>query len=157
MGYIQNIRKKIGHDRLLVVGASVLVFKDGQILLQKRRDDNTWGDHGGCVEIGESPEEAAKRELLEETGLIANNLSFFGIYSGEDMLHTYPNNDKVYIIGIYYVCSDFTGDLLPVTNETVALKWFDINNLPVNINKGVMRPLQDFVKQIRQEENSDIL
>ncbi|MCG8483912.1 MAG: NUDIX hydrolase [Clostridia bacterium] len=147
-GYIQNIRSKIGHDRLITVGAGVFVYKEGQVLLQKRKDNKCWAMHGGAVEIGETTEEAAKRELWEETGLIANNLELLGVFSGKDMLYTYPNGDKVYIIGINYVCKDFSGDLLTETNETLSLKWFDINKLPEEISPPDKKPLQAFIDYI---------
>ncbi|XOK59681.1 NUDIX hydrolase [Paenibacillus elgii] len=99
-GYISNIRKKIGHERLIVTAAGVIIYKDGKVLLQKRRDNHCWAMHGGGVEIGETVEETAKRELLEETGLIANDLELLGVFSGEDRLYTYPNGDEVYTIGI---------------------------------------------------------
>jgi ADP-ribose pyrophosphatase YjhB (NUDIX family) len=54
------IRKKIGHDRLIAVGAGVFVYKDGKVLLQKRKDNLCWALHGGVVEMGEGVEEAAK-------------------------------------------------------------------------------------------------
>lgn len=58
--YIKNMRKYIGHDTLILTGAGVFIHKDGKLLLQRRRDNNCWADHGGCVEIGEQVEEAAK-------------------------------------------------------------------------------------------------
>jgi 8-oxo-dGTP pyrophosphatase MutT (NUDIX family) len=72
--YIKSIRKYIGHERLMIVGGSVIVHKNGKVLLQLRRDNGCWGYHGGCVELGETVEETAKRELFEETGLVANKL-----------------------------------------------------------------------------------
>ncbi len=38
MGYIEEIRKKIGHDLLIGVGAGVFVYKDGEVPLQKRTE-----------------------------------------------------------------------------------------------------------------------
>lgn len=147
--YIQNIRRKIGHDRLIAVGAGVFVYRQGQVLLQKRKDNHCWGIHGGAVEIGETTEEAAKRELWEETGLIANKLELLGVFSGKDMLYTYPNGDEVYIIGINYVCRDFSGDLLSETDETLGLQWFDIYELPQEINPLDKKPLQAFINYIK--------
>ncbi|SFL06939.1 ADP-ribose pyrophosphatase YjhB, NUDIX family [Paenibacillus sp. 1_12] len=150
MGYIQNIRKKIGHDRLIAVGAGVFVYKDGKVLLQKRRDNLCWALHGGVVEIGEVVENAAKRELLEETGLIAGKLELLGVFSGDNRMYTYPNGDEVYIIGIIYICRDFAGELLPKTDETVELKWFDIDDLPKEISPLNVVPMQAFVDYIKR-------
>ncbi|KPV60226.1 ADP-ribose pyrophosphatase [Paenibacillus sp. A3] len=149
-GYISSIRKKIGHERLIVIAAGVFIYKDGKVLLQKRRDNHCWAMHGGGVEIGETVEEAAKRELWEETGLIANNLELLGVFSGEDRLYTYPNGDEVYSIGIVYVCRDFSGDFLSQTNETTELKWFTIDELPDDIFPPNKKPLKAFVDYINQ-------
>ena len=148
--YTKYIREKVGHDRVIMVGAGVFIYKDGKILLQKRKDNFCWALHGGGVEIGEKVEEAARRELLEETGLIANKLELLGVFSGENMLYTYPNGDEVYIIGINYICRDFSGELLQETDETFELKWFDINNLPENISPPDIGPLNAFVEFIQR-------
>ena len=57
-----------------VLAASVAVFRDGTVLLATRTKppaDQLWSLPGGKVEAGETLEAAAKRELLEETGLNA--------------------------------------------------------------------------------------
>ena len=153
MGYIQNMRKKIGHDRLVVAGAGVFVYKDGKVLLQKRRDNSCWSHHGGAVEIGEKVEDTARRELFEETGLIANDLEFLGVFSGEDMMYTYPNGDEVYIIGVSYVCRDFTGEPLSETAETAELKWFDIDDLPQSISAPDSKQMAAFIEYVKQMRN----
>ncbi|MDR3344606.1 MAG: NUDIX domain-containing protein, partial [Oscillospiraceae bacterium] len=132
-GYVRTIRKKIGHDRLLLVGSGVFICKDGRFLLQRRRDNHLWADHGGCVEIGETPQEAASRELLEETGLTAGKLELLGIYSGEEMFHTYPNGDRVYIVAAYWLCEDFEGEPLDETDETSELQWFALDKIPEDV------------------------
>ena len=84
MSYIMELRKEVGHRPLLQVGASVIVVDEhGRILLQLRSDNNTWGYAGGSVEIDEKVEDTAKREMYEETGLIAKQLSLLGVFSGK--------------------------------------------------------------------------
>ena len=55
----------------LAVGA--IVFKDGRVLLVRRGQppaEGEWAIPGGSVEIGETLQQAAQRELLEETGIV---------------------------------------------------------------------------------------
>ena len=65
------------------------------ILLQKRSDNHCWGYAGGSVELDEVVEDAAKRELFEETGLIAEKLELFGVFSGKETHYVYPNGDEL--------------------------------------------------------------
>lgn len=133
MGYVSEIRKKIGHDPLLIVGASVIVTDEkGRVLLQHRADNGLWGYHGGCVELAENTEDAARRELLEETGLTAGKMSLFGVFSGPEMRYTYPNGDQASVVDIVYLCSDFSGELRPQPEEVTELRWFAPADIPAD-------------------------
>ena len=145
MGYIEDIRTKLGHDTLILVGVNVLIHKDGQILLQQRMDNGRWGIHGGCKELGETTEQTARRKLYEETGLTAHSLTLMGVYSGANMRHTYPNGDNVEVVAVVYLCDDFSGELRPQQEEVRALRWFPVDALPENITPVDARAIADFV------------
>ena len=50
MGYIMDLRKHIGHDPLIGIGATTLVFNaKNELLLNLRADTNTWGIPGGSI------------------------------------------------------------------------------------------------------------
>ncbi len=72
MGYVEELRKIVGHRPLILVGAVVLVINEnGYVLLQQRTEPyGKWGLPGGLMELSESPEETAYREVYEETGII---------------------------------------------------------------------------------------
>ncbi len=143
--YVRNMRKYIGHERLLIAGACVIIKQGQKLLMQKRRDDECWALHGGCIELGETVEETAKREVLEETGLRVNKLEFINVFSGKELFHTYPNGDMASNLVIAYLCEDFSGKELSKTDETLDLQWFGIDNLPKNISSPD-KPILDFLK-----------
>lgn len=51
--YIIEMRKKIGTMAMLNPVVTLIVYKDGKILLQKRSDNGKWAIHGGSIEPGE--------------------------------------------------------------------------------------------------------
>ncbi len=145
-GYVKNIRSKIGHDMLILVGAGVIPVRGREMLLQMRRDNGLWADHGGCVEVGERVEDAASRELLEETGLTTGELELAGVYSGPELLYTYPNGDRVSMVVCGYVCRSFSGELRPQAEEVLELRWFSVDEpLPALSPPSVM-----FVTQVAE-------
>lgn len=61
------------------VGVGILIIKDGKVLLGLRKTSHgmgTWCPPGGHLEFGESMEDCARREVLEETGMKIENLRF---------------------------------------------------------------------------------
>lgn len=128
-------------------GASVIIYKDNKILLQLRKDNACWAHHGGRVEVGEIVEEAAKRELFEETGLTALTLKLFGIFSGPELAHTYPDGNQVSIIDLVYLCDEFIGELIPQESEVLELRWFDLNEIPDNLSPPAKPAIRKFVEE----------
>ena len=147
--YIKHMRKFIGHERLLIVGGSIFVYRDGKLLLQKRKDNGCQSAHGGCHEPGETIEETAKRELYEETGLTAHSLELLGVFSGKELFYTYPNGDMVSNVDIAYLCENFSGELTSQTDEIIDLRWFDIDDLPDNISPPVIPVLRRCVEVLK--------
>lgn len=113
MGYVEDLRAKVGNAPLILVRPSVaIVNRTGQILLVKYQDQS-WGIPGGLLELGESTEECARREAKEEIGLDLKSLQLFGVFSGKE-LHTKLRNGHEYdnvIIG--YLCTEYEGTIRP--------------------------------------------
>lgn len=130
-GYIMDMRKRVGHIPLLQCGASVIIENEkGEILLQQRSDNGCWGYAGGSVELYEVVEEAAARELYEETGLVADEMELLGVFSGPELRYTYPNGDQVSTIDIVYLCRKYHGTLKCQEGEVEKLCFFAPNALP---------------------------
>ncbi|ATP40929.1 ADP-ribose pyrophosphatase [Solibacillus sp. R5-41] len=147
MSYIMNLRKKIGSAPLIMVGACVLIFnKENQLLMQLRKDNKCWGLAGGSMELGENLEEVALREMLEETGLIANNLELLTTFSGQDFYYQYPHGDEVYNVLTAFVCRDYIGKLKFDSSEATDIRFFDLKELPENISPPDKLVIRYFLK-----------
>ena len=132
MGYIMDLRKHVGHDALIGLGATTLVFNGkNELLLNLRTDTNTWGIPGGSMELYETIEETAIRELKEETGICADQLELVSVLSGKDFYFEYPNGDKMCTVIVLFKVLNYTGTLKVSDPESKALKFFPLTDLPV--------------------------
>ena len=131
MGYIADLRKHIGHDPLIGVGATTLVFNEKkELLLHLRTDTNTWGIPGGSMELYETIEQTARRELKEETGICADELELVTVLSGEDFTFEYPNGDKLCTVIVLFKVLHYSGTPKVSDEESKALKFFPLTDLP---------------------------
>lgn len=109
------------------IGVGVVVTRDGKILLGKRKGSHgagQWSTAGGHLEFGEGIEECAKRELEEETGLLALSLKP-GPWTENVM-----DSDKHYITFFVFV-SSFEGEPLLLEQEKCeGWHWFSWDELP---------------------------
>ena len=129
--YIMDLRKFVGHAPLLQCAGSVIIENEkGEVLLGRRTDNHMWGYAGGSIELQETVEECARRELLEETGLIAEELEFFMVNSGPEAHYIYPNGDEVYNVEIIYLCRKFHGKLQRQVEEQEELRFFALEEMP---------------------------
>ena len=145
MSYIKDLRKYVGHEPILTAGVGLLVFNnENEILMQLRTDYNQWGFPGGSMELGESFEETAARELKEETNLEIDDLELIRVLSGKDTYREYPNGDKLYDITAIFVIKKYHGELKINDDESKKLAWFDLNNLPENMTNHTKNYIQKF-------------
>ena len=134
MGYIMDLRREVGHRPLLQVGASVIVEDgEGRVLLERRADCGKWGYAGGSVDLDEAVEDAARREVFEETGIRCGKLELFGVFSGPELHYVYPNGDEVSNVDIVFVCRDFDGELRLQADEVTDARFFAAGTLPDKI------------------------
>ena len=145
MGYIQDIRKKVGKGPIFMPATGCGIIKDNKILLQKRTDNNKWAIHGGSLELGETFEEGIKREVKEELGIKILNPTVVGAYSGEEMHYFYPNGDEVYIVSLVYLVTEYEGEIRVDEVEVSEVKWFNINHLPDNIHGPDINSIKDII------------
>lgn len=116
------------------VGVGVLVFKEGKILLGKRKNAHGAGDFagpGGHLEFGESIEECAIRETAEEAGVEIQNLKIISF--GNLLLW----EDKHYIdIGVLADWKKGEPQLLE-PDKCEGWDWYDPEHLPEGVFKSI--------------------
>ena len=156
MGYIMDLRAYVGHAPLIQVGASVFIEDEqGRVLLQLRTDNRQWSfSAAGSMEPGEAPEETARRELLEETGLTAHALELYGVYAGPEEHYFYPNGDEVYNVEFAYTCRDWSGTPVCQEGEVEDLRFFSLDNLPDTLSGQVTRRLAQWRESRQTIEKS---
>jgi 8-oxo-dGTP pyrophosphatase MutT (NUDIX family) len=143
--YVQQLRSLVGHIPVIFVGAGVILRDEvGRILLMRRADNGAWGIPGGMMEPGESLEETARREVLEETGLRVGSMSLLGVFSGPELYYRYPNGDEVFNVSAVYVSDDFHGLLDMLDGEALELRFFEPDKLPHPISEPVQPILHQY-------------
>ena len=123
------------------VGANVFLVRDSKLLLGRRKNifgDGTWALPGGHLETGESMTGAAKRELDEETGLIAKGMKFVALVNNVQ--------DNGHYIQVGFLAEGVEGEpQLKEPDKCYEWKWYDLDQLPDTLFIGHQRLIQIFL------------
>ena len=123
------------------VGIGVCIIKDGKVLLGKRinsHGEGSWSFPGGHLEMYETWENCAKREVLEETDLKIKNTRFVGVTND-----IFPDEGRHYIT--IFITADYdSGQLKTMEPEKCSVwEWFNWEKLP----HPLFRPIENLIKQ----------
>ena len=134
------------------VGVACFIFKEGKFLMGQRKSThgyNTWSIPGGHLEFGETFEEAAQREVLEETGLEVKNIRFGAITNDH-----FPQSNKHYIS--IWMISDFAGgrEKLTEPDKYINHGWYSFDKLPSPLFLSWNQLLKsEFINKIKEYSN----
>ena len=110
--------------------SAVIYDRRGRVLLQQRSDGGQWGLPGGSVEIGESLDDAVRREVREETGLVVVVRRLIGVYSDPALqVVRYPTGHVWHYVNACFECR-VTAGVLTTCDETLDLRYFPPLRLP---------------------------
>ncbi|MDP3975283.1 MAG: NUDIX domain-containing protein [Candidatus Jorgensenbacteria bacterium] len=125
---MENSEKRIG------VGCGVMILKEGKVLLGLRhpnhekagsalRGEGTWTMPGGKLRYGETFEECAARETMEETGITLRETKVISVRNDK--------NEHAHFVTIGLLCEKFDGE--PEVREPDKMtewRWFGLEELP---------------------------
>lgn len=119
---------------------AALVEQDGKVLLLKRRDEplrGFWAPPTGYMELDESAEQAAVREVLEETGFEISLDGLLGVYSRAN-------------VGILFVVyrAHITGGQMQLSDESEAIGFFAPAALPAQPAQHRGTTLDEFFLEV---------
>lgn len=114
-------------------GSFLVLFKDSfkkEVFLVFRTDYPLWVLSGGGIEASETPQDAATRETLEETGFNTKVTRFVGTYE-------YPHKKTYLFEGLY-----LSGTYKPEFKGNIG-KWFPLNCLPLDVTSSTRQKIFD--------------
>ena len=123
------------------VGVGVIFVREGRVFLAKRHGahgENTWASAGGHLEDGETFEECARREAMEELGVAVGELRFLCV-------------SNIIAYGKHYVDIEFVGDIdnqeprLMEPEAFVDSGWFNLDELPDPIFHAMRYALDSYM------------
>jgi 8-oxo-dGTP diphosphatase len=124
----------MAEPRRVGAGVGVIMVRDGKILLGLRHTDpekadselhgeGTWTMPGGKIEYGETFEEAAAREVLEETGIILRAMTVICVNTDK--------NEHAHFVTIGMRGDSFVGEAKVLEpDEITDWRWFQLDALP---------------------------
>ena len=131
--FILDLRRKIDHDLLWLMGVSGYVQDaQGRVLLGRRSDTGEWAMVYGINEPGEEPADTVAREVKEETGVDVIVTDLVSVKSSRKIL-TYANGDNTMYMDHLFLCRpDPNGNTEPFVgdDESLEVGWFSPDALP---------------------------
>lgn len=124
--------------------AEVFFVDNGKILLVQQRKESAyglWSFPGGKLEPGETPEEAAHREVLEELSCKITNLKPF---------KTYDHQSPTALLKLYGFTGELNGTIKLKDDELLAYGWFSLDSIATNQIKLRSPRILEQIKEVLQ-------
>lgn len=124
------------------IGINVFIIRNGKLLLGKRKNasgEGDWGLPGGHLEPNEKFKDAAARELMEETGMVAKDFVFKNVVNQ-------PNNSKHYVQIGFEAVGIIGEPELKELDRCEEWRWFEIKKLPPNIFFAHIEQIRNYIE-----------
>lgn len=121
--------------------STAIIVQDGRVLMARRREREgrlLWAFPGGGIEVGESPEEAAVREVSEEVGLEVEAVQVLG-----DRVHPQSGVHMTYV-----ACTVVSGEASVVDEDELAeVLWLEHGQIPEYVPWGLFDKVQAYLDE----------
>lgn len=140
-------------DKRPKVGVAVIILKDGKVLMQRRQGTHgagTWSFPGGHLEFGESFEDCAHRETLEEVGIIIKNLKLMHVTN--DLV----NDEGTHYITVFMLADYSSGEpRVCEPDKSDACEWVDWDCMPRPLFFPIVNLMREGVSPFRELLSKD--
>jgi len=126
------------------VGVRALIIRDDQVLLVRHTYQPQWYTVGGAVEVGESPLQAIKREIMEEVGVMNSEPKLLSVF--------YSRLEKRDDYIVFYLIHPHQFEDVK-SAEILEKKWFPLNKLPADTSPATRRRVDEYLGKL---EASDV-
>jgi 8-oxo-dGTP pyrophosphatase MutT (NUDIX family) len=133
--FVRELRRHIGAAELWLPGVTAVVRRGSpdhgadEVLLVQRADNGEWSPVTGIVDPGEDPGVAARREVLEETGIVAKVDRLAWVQALPRTTHV--NGDLATYLDHTFACSYVSGEARVGDDESLDVRWCPVDDLPV--------------------------
>ena len=131
-----------------IVAVAFVIEREGSVLVLRRSPmkdhaPGQWETGSGRVELGETPEDAVRREVREETGLQVE------IVAPVDTFHFYRGAEREETIGITFWCRYVAGELV-TSEEHDRSEWLGFDEaIPVLRENGAAAAVATIARSVR--------
>jgi ADP-ribose pyrophosphatase YjhB (NUDIX family) len=126
--FVLELRRHVGQAQLWLPGVTAVVRRGGDVLLVRRSDNGEWSPVTGIVDPGEQPAVAARREVLEETGVVARVDRLAWVNALPPMTHA--NGDQATYLDHTFACTYLEGEAYVADDESHEVIWAPADGLP---------------------------
>jgi ADP-ribose pyrophosphatase YjhB (NUDIX family) len=142
--FIRELRRHVGTAELWIPGITAVVRRGADLLLVQRADTGEWTPVTGIVDPGEDPGVAARREVLEETGVRVSVDRLAWVQALPRTTHV--NGDLATYLDHTFACTYLEGDAHVGDDESRAVRWcpaYELPSMSVSFQERIACVLED--------------